>query len=199
MKNETIENLKSHIIHNLTDFVVPEGSQQRTIGDLISYKIKNIIKDYNDQCIESSYSKEHKRSLDDFVIIEKSGKKNLFNTKTHNICSKFSMPNLSSVKKIKDVLENENNDIFYIFVDYYMNGSNVIIASVKIKNVIELNLNFLRVGSLGKGQLQMLDYEKCLYSELKDKQEWFMRFKNLVKNYQINAIKRLEKEILQWT
>lgn len=199
MKNETIENLKLHVIRNLIDFVVPEGSQQRTIGDLISYKIKNIIKDYNDPIIESLDFKERKRSLEDFVIIEKSGKENLFNTKTHNVGSKFSMPNLSSVKKIKDVLENENNDIFYIFVDYYMNGLSAIIVSVKIKNVTELNLNYLRIGSLGKGQLQMVDYEKCLYSELKDKQEWLTRFKNLVVNYQINAIKRLEKEILQWT
>ena len=126
----------------------------------------------------------------------------LFDIKTHyiqNVEGAFSMPNLISVKRLKGVLEDPNKTLSYVFVDYTRVGDRLTVEDVTVKQIWELDWSMLRIGALGKGQLQIKDANKELtYTDI-GRDKWFEILKEEVRKFYIKQISKTEKEILNWT
>jgi hypothetical protein len=94
------ELILERVTNTLVDFQIDEGSEQRTVGDLIEYQIKQIIMGLKDsnlvrECLEP----RSKKSIEDVTLIGVDNITNYIDTKTHDVDSEFSMPNLTSVEK----------------------------------------------------------------------------------------------------
>ena len=83
------------------------------------------------------------------------------------------MPNLISVKRLKDVLEDDSKTLSYVFIDYKRENGNVLIEDIHIKYIWELDWSILSIGALGKGQLQIKDANKELIFTDMGKDAWF--------------------------
>jgi hypothetical protein len=183
---------------NLENFELINGGQQRTVGDLIEGKIKEILHNSKNELICETRGPRSKKSIEDVTIISYDGMTYYIDPKTHNINSDFSMPNLTSVDKIKKLFLSKNKDLIYVFVDYTINDGIVIIENIKVFFIWELDISILGVGALGKGQLQIKNANKDLIFTNKGKLQWYLDFKKLVQYFLSNQINKINKQILEW-
>ena len=128
------------------------------------------------------------------------GNINLFDTKSHFVqeTDGFSMPNLISVKRLKDVLEDDSKTLSYVFIDYKRENGNVLIEDIHIKYIWELDWSILSIGALGKGQLQIKDANKELIFTDMGKDAWFEILKTKVMEFYTKQIIKIEKEMKLW-
>ena len=180
------------------ELTVSESLQHRAVGDLLEADSIELVKRKYPELIREASSK---RSIDDFSIVD-GEKEMLFDIKTHyiqNVEGAFSMPNLISVKRLKGVLEDPNKTLSYVFVDYTRVGDRLTVEDVTVKQIWELDWSMLRIGALGKGQLQIKDANKELtYTDI-GRDKWFEILKEEVRKFYIKQISKTEKEILNWT
>ena len=179
------------------ELTVSESLQHRAVGDLLEADSIELVKQKYPELIREASSK---RSIDDFSIVD-GEKEMLFDIKTHyiqNVEGAFSMPNLISVKRLKGVLEDPNKTLSYVFVDYTRVGDRLTVEDVTVKQIWELDWSMLRIGALGKGQLQIKDANKELtYTDI-GRDKWFEILKEEVRKFYIKQISKTEKEILNW-
>jgi hypothetical protein len=193
MKNSELETL---LKNNLKNFDLSESFGHRAVGDKVEADTIDILKSILPKNLLEAKSK---RSIDDFSLVF-DGNISLFDTKTHFIQEKggFSMPNLISVKRLKEVLESDLQTLSYVFIDYKRENGRVLIKDIHIKCIWELDWSILGIGNLGKGQLQIKNANKELVFTDIGKEEWFKILKVKVKQFYKNLIKSIEKEIKIW-
>ena len=96
------------------------------------------------------------------------------------------------------MLFRSNQRLVNVFVSYVIQGNLVSIRNIEVKYIWELDFSILRIGSLGKGQLQISDMKKGLTFTTEGKESWYGKLKLLVNHYHQEQIKRIEKEKLKW-
>jgi hypothetical protein len=196
-----IEEIQLELKEKLKSFQIQQGSEQRTIGDLVEHKVKEICRDFSITKNLQFKDRRSKKSLEDFTLIEnREGVENVyyFDPKTHDENSEFSMPNLSSIDKLKKLLTSDNESLVNIFVSYSIKDGIVTVNKIDVKFIWELDFSVLRIGSLGKGQLQISNMKNSLIFTNEGKLEWSKKLKIKVNEYHDDQIKRLEKEKKKW-
>lgn len=144
--------------------------QQRGIADRIEDIASTIIHTLSDKevIVESATSK---RSMEDIQIVTPD-KLFKFDTKSHDVDSEFSMPNLVSIDRLKRFYQSDNNFLVYIFIDYKVVEEIAQIIDVKVKLIEELDWSILAIQNLGKGQLQIKNMNSDLVFGQINRKEW---------------------------
>jgi hypothetical protein len=191
------EHIKELLNQNLVDFELVDGGMQRTVGDLIENKISDILFNSTSELITEKREPRSKKSIEDVTLV--SGNVLYYvDPKTHDTNSDFSMPNLTSIDKIKKLFSSDEQELIYVFVSYELNDGMVVISDIKVFFIWELDISILGVGALGKGQLQIKNANNELVFTNKGKQEWYEDFKKLVQEYLKKQITKTNKQILEW-
>ena len=189
--------IKELLDDKLENFHLVDGGMQRTIGDLIESKISKLLMEFNSELITEKKTARSKKSIEDITLLI-NGISFYVDPKTHNLNSDFSMPNLTSVEKVKKLFFNNSEELVYIFVSYCIQESYVIIENIQVFCIWELDVSILGIGALGKGQLQIKDANKEIIFTNKTKEEWFSDFRSLVQNYLEKQKNKINKQILEW-
>lgn len=191
------EHIKELLNQNLVDFELVDGGMQRTVGDLIENKISDILFNSTSELITEKREPRSKKSIEDVTLV--SGNVLYYvDPKTHDTNSDFSMPNLTSIDKIKKLFSSDEQELIYVFVSYELNEGMVVINDIKVFFIWELDISILGVGALGKGQLQIKNANNELVFTDKGKQEWYDDFKKLVQEYLKKQITKTNKQISEW-
>jgi hypothetical protein len=194
-------NIKQHVLNLLTnqlqDFELMDGGQQRTVGDLIEHKVIEILYNSKDDIITETKKSTGKKSTEDVTLIS-NGVSYYIDPKTHNINSDFSMPNLTAIEKLKKIIHTPNCEMMYILVNYKIFNKMVMIEGFDIFFLWEIDCSILRVGALGRGQLQLKDANKELVFTDKGKEEWFNDFRGIVIEFFQKQLIKIKKQILDW-
>ena len=194
-----IELVKTIVQENLKSFPITEGSEQRSVGDLIEFKVTQILLTMaSNPLVKKCLKARGKKSIEDVTVVDKNGIYHYVDTKTHNEHSEFSMPNLTSIDKIRKMIFDEKKTLSYVFVHYSVDNNIVTIKDVDVKYLWEVDLTDTRIGALGKGQLQISNMKKELHFTDKGKTNWFEDLKKLVRKYHDDRIAAIEKEKLLW-
>ena len=194
-----ITTIKNKIQEQLTDFTIQDGSGQRTIGDLLEFKVMEILKSLKDDNLINEYVEARsKKSVEDISLIE-NGIHHYVDIKTHNLDLAFSMPNLTSIEKLREILLDENKSLIYVFISYKIQENLVMINNIEVKYIWNLDFSILRIGSLGRGQLQIKNMNNELIFNDDTKLTWFEKLKKVVNLYHDSRIKKIEKEKKLWT
>jgi hypothetical protein len=191
------EILERLITENLNDFELDEQFEQRSVADKIENDCKEIAKKF----FEPNYiSPRSKKSLEDFTL--KFGDTiNWFDVKTHFIqeADGFSMPNLVSIDKLKHSLNNDNENIIYIFVSYKRENGKIKIEHVYLKYIWELDWSILGIGNLGKGQLQIKNANKQVVFTTEGKDDWSKKLNLEAASFYNKQIEKNKKELSKWS
>ena len=118
-----------------------------------------------------------------------------FDIKTHNIDAKFSMPNLISVKRLNKYLQDDKNQLIYIFVDYAINDNIVVITDIKVFHIYQLNWDCLHIQNLGKGQLQIKNSLYISINKSNNRNDWHIQLKSNIEIFYKKLIESIQKEI----
>ena len=194
---EIKEHIKQLLDENLVDFELVDGGMQRTVGDLIENKISDILFNSDSELITEKREPRSKKSIEDVTLVS-GGVLYYIDPKTHDTNSDFSMPNLTSIDKIKKLFSSDEQELIYVFVSYGLENGMVVISDIKVFFIWELDISILGIGALGKGQLQIKNANNELVFTNKGKQEWFEDFKKLVHEYLKKQITKTNKQILEW-
>lgn len=193
-----ISTIKNKIQEQLTDFTIQDGSGQRTIGDLLEFKVIEILKSLkDDNLINESIEARSKKSVEDITLIE-NDIQHYVDIKTHNLDLDFSMPNLTSIEKLREILLDDKKTLIYVFISYKIQENLVIINNIEVKYIWNLDFSILRIGSLGRGQLQIKNMNNELVFNDDNKLTWFEKLKKVVNLYHDSRIKKIEKEKKLW-
>lgn len=199
---EPQKNIKNYltdlITENLQDFDLVNGGQQRTIGDLVEKKVVDIVLQNHGEIITEVKISTGKKSMEDVSVVSE-GVTYMLDPKSHNIDSEFSMPNLSSISRIKKLFDNNKKEMMYVFVDYKIDEQVVRIEKIKVLFLWELDMSMLGIGALGKGQLQIKNLNKELVITNEGKKVWYGKLKTEVKDYLAKQIKKIEKQKKEWS
>lgn len=193
-----INTIKNKIQEQLTDFTIQDGSGQRTIGDLLEFKVIELLKSLKDDNLINDYVEARsKKSVEDISLIE-NDIHHYVDIKTHNLDLDFSMPNLTSIEKLREILLDDKKTLIYVFISYKIQENLVIINNIEVKYIWNLDFSILRIGSLGRGQLQIKNMNNELIFNDDDKLTWFEKLKKVVNLYHDSRIKKIEKEKKLW-
>lgn len=193
-----IATIKNKIQEQLTDLTIQDGSGQRTIGDLLEFKVIEILKSLKDDNLINDYVEARsKKSVEDITLIE-NDIHHYVDIKTHNLDLDFSMPNLTSIEKLREILLDDKKTLIYVFISYKIQENLVIINNIEVKYIWNLDFSILRIGSLGRGQLQIKNMNNELIFNDDTKLTWFEKLKKVVNLYHDSRIKKIEKEKKLW-
>ena len=196
--NPIKQHIKELLDEQLENFELIEGGQQRTVGDLIESKVSEILFNSTRELISEKIAPRSKKSIEDVTLVS-NGVSYYIDPKTHDINSEFSMPNLTSVQKIKKLFDTTDKELIYVFVSYAITEGMVIISDIKVIFLWELDISILGVGALGKGQLQIKNANKDLVFTQKGKVGWYGDFKLLMQEFLKKQLIKVNKQILEWS
>jgi hypothetical protein len=196
--NPIKQHIKELLDEQLQNFELIEGGQQRTVGDLIESKVSEILFNSTSDLISEKIAPRSKKSIEDVTLVS-NGVLYYIDPKTHDINSQFSMPNLTSVEKIKKLFDTTDKELIYVFVSYAITEGMVIISDIKVFFLWELDISILGVGALGKGQLQIKNANKNLVFTEKGKVGWYGDFKLLMQEFLKKQLIKVNKQILEWS
>ncbi len=194
MVKEYIQNL---LTENLKNFELVDGGMQRTVGDLVESQVTEILMNAKSDLITETKGPRSKKSIEDVTLVSDLVSFYI-DPKTHDMDSGFSMPNLTSIDKIKKLFSSDKKELIYVSVKYKLENGWVNIVDIKVFFIWELDISILGIGALGKGQLQIKNAKKDLVFTEKGKQKWYGDFKKLVQEYLRKQIIKINKQILEW-
>ena len=151
----------------------------RAIGDAI----ENIIST-NFESIVTGYCKEYssdfaRRAMADLAFEDKEGNYYLIDVKTHNIETKFNMPNLTSVRRLAQLYYNEDcveKDYFtLLIVRYKIQNLDINVLNVHFVPIENLDWSCLTIGALGWGQIQIANSRNIKIDRELKRKKWMLQ------------------------
>lgn len=191
------EHIKNTLLEKLTNFETVPGGEQRTYADLVQKKAVDILFDSKNDLVTETRRAKSKRTIEDVTLISQ---KKLFyiDIKTHDLNSEFSMPNLTSINRIRKVFNSDKKELVYSLVSYVLENNMLIVKDVEVFFIWELEPTILSVGALGLGQLQIKDANKELIFTTIGKMSWYSEYVKLVQVYLQKQKIKIEQQILEW-
>lgn len=170
--------------------------QQRGVADKIEYFVNEKIGELHSDTIivEDATSK---KSIEDIQLVVNPYLIKI-DTKSHDLNSAFSMPNLISIDKLRTFYKDDNHYLVYIFIDYITLNNVTTIKSVNVKLVEELSWDILAIQNLGKGQLQIKNMNNDLLCIPANRKEWMSTLKLNAYNYYEKLIEKVKKYQQSW-
>lgn len=195
--NAIKEHIKNTLLEKLTNFETVPGGEQRTYADLLQKKAVDILFDSKNDLVTETKRAKSKRTIEDVTLISQ---KKLFyiDIKTHDLNSEFSMPNLTSINRIRKVFNSDKKELVYTLVSYVLENDMLILKDVEVFFIWELEPTILSVGALGLGQLQIKDANKELIFTTIGKVAWYSEYVKLVQVYLQKQKIKIEQQILEW-
>jgi hypothetical protein len=171
----------------------------RTTGDkipeVLGHQMETILKPYiRDFSIPVS-----NKSIADYEFLDNEGFHNFINVITHREETLFSMPNITSVDRLKKLYENDKNIFVVLLIDYSISKPSKNITNVRFIPIEFYDWDCLTLGALGSGQIQIRKASDITEVENNSRKDWMLEFFERLDEFYVNeadkTVKRLKSLI----
>ncbi|WP_153724003.1 hypothetical protein [Heliorestis convoluta] len=167
----------------------------RSIGDslqdILSDEFQAIL---GDKCKDFSTSVT-RRSLEDLKFTDTEGYTHWVDVKTHNLDTKFSMPNLISVKRLAELYKEDSNYFALLLIDYKVQQGKLEVTKVMFFPIEFLSWESMSIGALGWGQLQITDSNRVKILDQNCREKWIGEFKTNVLRFYRNEMNKIGQRV----
>jgi len=178
-------------------------SSTRAIGDaiqsIISAGFEQIVTDY---CTDFS-SDFARRAMADLAFEDDGGNYYLIDVKTHNVETKFNMPNLTSVQRLARLYYNEEHiekDYFtLLIVKYKTHDLDIEVLDVSFVPIENLDWSCLTVGALGWGQIQIANSRNVEINRELRRKAWMLQLCDQLDEFYPQEIVKIQERIKFFT
>lgn len=119
-----------------------------------------------------------RRSMQDLALIDDEGNYFAIDVKTHNLDTKFNMPNLTSVKRLAKFYDKGDDNYFCILlVSYRVTDRGISYQECLLRPIEELSWDCLTLGNLGWGQIQILNANRIILNT-EPRAQWMVEMCN---------------------
>jgi hypothetical protein len=125
----------------------------------------------------------------------------IIDVKTQDMSKVYSVPNLISIKKAKDILTNHDNHIIYVFIEYEIEPilKKTKIVNIRVQPIETLDWSYLAIQNLGKGQLQIKNTATGLtFNNEVTRTQWLGELKDKAIEYYNNLILKVTEYKSDW-
>lgn len=174
--NTFLENNVLDLINN-TQNIVGLGSlgSPRAVGDAIQGLLEIKFPELLPEGILKTYTADfERRSMADFAFEDVDGFYYVVDNKTHNLNTKFNMPNLTSVERLSRFYNDDKNYFTLLTVAYEILGDSIVAKKYHFVPIEHLDWNCLTLGALGWGQIQIANSNNIIINREQTRREWMM-------------------------
>jgi len=169
------------------------------IQSIISANFENIVADY---C--KKYSSDFaRRAMADLAFEDKENNYYLIDVKTHNVETKFNMPNLTSVQRLAKLYYNEEyleKDYFtLLIIRYKIEELNINVLDVHFMPIENLDWVCLTIGALGWGQIQIANSKNIKINKKLRRKQWMLQLCDELDEFYPREIAKIKERIKFFT
>jgi hypothetical protein len=208
-KNKQLEGLlKTYLLEAV--FTEGELKTPRAFGDNVQERIAEKCEGLLVQMKQPifNYKSDYgRRQMADFSFEDDEGYNYIVDVKSHRIGKKsHNMPNLVSVKRLIDLYKRPKQYFVLLLISYEVLDGKAVTSEVIFTPIEQLSWQCLRLGNLGRGQIQISNASKIIVAPEKSREEWMLEFCNKALDFYPAEIKKMgelikmfEKEKIYWT
>ena len=172
-------------------------NSMRAIGDaiqsIIGANFKSIVADY---C--RKYSSDFaRRAMADLAFEDTDDNYYLIDVKTHNVETKFNMPNLTSAHRLARLYYNEEHiekDYFtLLIVRYKTEDLDINVLGVDLVPIENLDWSCLTIGALGWGQIQIANSRNIQINRKLARKRWMLQLCNELDEFYPREIAKIKE------
>jgi hypothetical protein len=148
----------------------------RAVGDTVQDYLEQHISDCLPQGIATSINTSFaRRSMADLAFEDIDSRYYVVDVKTHNLDTKFNMPNLTSVERLARFYGEPNNYFSLLLVSYRIENDCLAFHQCTFIPIEMLDWSCLTIGALGWGQIQIANSNNLTINESNTRKEWMLQ------------------------
>ncbi len=176
--------------------IAEETNSPRAVGDAIQQILENNFKSVAGSLVSHYSSNFARRAMADLAFEDDAGFYYVVDVKTHNLETKFNMPNLTSVERLSRFYEDDKNIFILLMVKYRIDNENSIkVESAHFVPIEHVNWESLTIGALGWGQIQIANSNNVIIERNYSRTKWMKELFNTLLEYYPREIQKMNKRL----
>ena len=119
----------------------------------------------------------------------------MIDVKTHRLDTAFNMPNLTSVRRLIRLYEDDRNYFLLLMVKYSLDGTKLDVQNVHFVPIEFLAWDCLTIGALGWGQIQIANANNINIEQGYSRKRWMLELCDAMLNFYPKEIAKIEDRI----
>ncbi len=150
-------------LNSQSDFLSPRtATSTRATGDAIQDLLADNFKSILGSRVKEYSAVFARRAMADLAFSDKEGFYYVIDVKTHQLNTRFNMPNLTSVERLARFYEDDKNYFVVLVVAYKLDDTHVEVERVRFVPIEFLSWGCLTISALGWGQIQIANSNKIV-------------------------------------
>ena len=193
---QSIESSIVEMLNSQPDFLSARTAPStRAVGDAV----ENILSEHfqsllGDMCVEYSPSFA-RRAMADLAFTDVDNIYYMIDVKTHRLDTSFNMPNLTSVRRLVRLYEDDTNYFLLLMVKYRLEGTTLDVEDVHFVPVEFLGWDCLTIGALGWGQIQIANANNINIVQGYSRKQWMLELCDAALNFYPREIAKITDRI----
>lgn len=165
------------------------------VEELIGDNFANLASEY---CSDVS-NDFARRSMADLAFVDKYNNYCIIDVKTHREDTKFNMPNLTSVKRLARLYEDDSNYFSLLFISYKIDKGLIKPKKIILKPIEFFDWECLTLGALGIGQIQIANAKNIIINEKSTRRKWMIEMCDQLIEFYPKEISKINERIDYFT
>lgn len=189
-------NIRSFLNEQADFLSASTAKSTRAVGDAIQDILGENFQDILGSGICEKYSANfERRAMADFAFEDRDGFCYIVDVKTHRLGTKFNMPNLTSVKRLAQLYEDDKNHFVVLMVTYKLDKLRVVVDNVHFVPIEFLGWDCLTIGALGWGQIQIANSNNITVQDNYSRKLWMVELCDVLLEFYPKEIGKISKRI----
>jgi hypothetical protein len=168
----------------------------RAVGDAVQDFLENNIS----KCIPSNLVSNintafARRAMADLAFEDVKGNYYIVDIKTHNLDTKFNMPNLTSVERLSRFYGDKKNYFILLLVSYEVVNKELKFQKCIFIPIEMLDWSCLTIGALGWGQIQIANSNRINITANNTRKKWMLLLCDMLEIFYPNEVLKITERI----
>ncbi len=171
-------------------------SSPRAVGDLVQDIVgENMAACFPESLIMDYNSNFARRAMEDVAFFDTDENYYIIDIKTHNIDTKFNMPNLTSVERLAKRYKDDKVYFVILLIEYSTNDDTLSFKKVTFCPIENLQWSCLTIGALGWGQIQIANANKVDIDRTQTRKKWMLQLCDVLDIFYPKEIAKIQNRI----
>ena len=136
-----------------------------------------------------------RRAMADLAFTDASDNCYLVDVKTHRVDTAFNMPNLTSVRRICQLYEDDSNFFVILMLRYTIDDTRITVDEVHFVPIEFLKWSCLTIGALGWGQIQIANTNRIEIDRTATRKAWMLELCDAMLEFYPKEIAKINDRI----
>jgi hypothetical protein len=186
---------------NLLSKKLPKSilNSPRSVGDTVQDLIAKHFLEMMGKGVCKTYSSESaRRSMADVAFEDFADNFYSVDIKTHNLGTKFNMPNLTSVERLARLYESDKDYFCILLIAYEVQDSSLEFKQCHFVPIEHISWECLTIGALGWGQIQIANSNRFLTDTTQARKQWMLELCDTVLEFYPREIAKISERIVHF-